>query len=254
MSSRRSYVRRYTTLESLKCLLCKKAITLLDFKLWEDGNDVHYLHLYKQEKKLKSLLVLCLTRASERFHLWEVFGPKKEVHSRKTLEPIRCGPYKSKSDLGNVGVRIRFDRNALIREMRKHHGIKCRVVQYWTLGKVERLAQELGKDPLANFPFLKRYGFRDEKEFRIIYESRSEDIRTKDIPIPLSCINRIIFSPRFDRSEFERIKEELHSIPDCHDLRITHSRLTDSNVWKRAGEDVVKAARKRSTLHDDTRD
>jgi hypothetical protein len=129
--------------------------------------------------------------------------------------------------------------------MKKHPGIKCRVIKYWTLGKMEKLAQELGKDPLANFPFLKRYGFRDEKEFRITYESKSEEIQTKDVSIPLSCINRIIFSPRLDRSEFERIREELRSIPDCQELKITHSRLTDSKVWQQAGENVVKAARER---------
>jgi hypothetical protein len=245
MPNKKSYVRRYTTLESLKCILCKKAITLLDYQTWDDDNDISYLRLYKQEKKLKSLLVLCLTRASERFHLWEVFGPKKEKDSHESQKPTRCGSYNKKSDLAKIGVRIRFDRNALIREMKKQHGIKCRVIKYWTLGRIERLAREPGKDPLANFPFLKRYGFRDEKEFRIIYESKSENVQMKDVPIELSCINKIIFSPRLDRSEFERIREELHAIPDCQDLKITHSRLTDSEVWQQAGKDVVTAAQKR---------
>lgn len=242
--NKRRYVRRYTNLESLRYLLCTKAITLIDPQEWDDRNDSHYLRLYKKEKKLKSLLVLCLTRVTERYHLWKVFGHEQKVRSRSAPIRLLCGPYKHNSPLANIGVRIRFDRKDLIQAMRNHRGVRWDDVEYLTLSQIGRLAQERQNDPLASFPFLKRYGFQDEKEFRIIYESKTEDVPTKDIPIPLSCISKIIFSPRLDRGELTQIRKELHLIEGCHGLTISRSTLTDSETWQRAGENAVKAAGK----------
>lgn len=243
MSKKRSYVRRYTNMESLRCLLRTKTITLVDPQKWDDKNDSYYLHLYKKEKKLRSLLALCLTRVSERYHLWKVFGPRDDEGSRAVLSPLGCGPYEGNSALTAIGVRIRFDRIRLVRAL-KDSGVRSGNVKYLTLSEIEKLPQEHRSDPLAEFPFLKRYGFQDEKEFRLIYESKSETVSTKHIPIEMSCISRIVLSPWLDPSQFAQIKNELRSIDECRSLTITHSRLIDSRTWKQAGEEVVKASRK----------
>src|ERR1035437_3076552 len=110
MSSKRSYLRRYTHLESLRNILCTKSLTLVDYQKWEDKNDSCFMRLYREERKLKSLLALCLTSASERFHLWRVFHPKREVRSLRGVGiKLGCHPYDGSSPLARIGVRIRFD-------------------------------------------------------------------------------------------------------------------------------------------------
>jgi hypothetical protein len=213
-----------------------------DKQTWSDKNDSYFLSLYKKEKGLKSLLVLCLTKASERYHLWRTFCPEfeKETLLGMELKPFLDGPYDPNSTISNIGIRIRFDRDKLTRAIQDAGTYNDSVI-YRSLHQIEKLGQNQNKDDLvAIFPFLKRFGFQDEKEYRIIYESKSEEISTKDIPISLSCINKIILSPWLDHDLFTRIKDEIRSIDDCQELEISRSRLTDSKTWKQAGETAIK--------------
>ena len=252
MSSKRSYLRRYTHLESLRNILCTKSLTLLDFQEWKDKNDSHFLRLYKEERKLKSLLALCFTRASERFHLWHVFGPKKKRRSfRGVGRPLLgCGPYNGSSPLAKIGVRIRFDRSQLIEAISKHPGVKCDDIDYMTHAQLKALADEHNEnDPITKLPFIKRYGFRDESEFRIIFESKTRTDPSADIPIPISCINRIIFSYKLNYDDYRAISGELQSMDGCQGLDISRSNLTESKTWKAAGEELVRAARQEREAH-----
>lgn len=246
MPTKRGYLRRYTHLESLRSILCTKSLTLLDYQKWEDKNDSHFLGLYKKDQNLKTLLVLCLTRASERFHLWQVFGPKKERRSlRGTGRSLGCGPYNGPSQLARIGVRIRFDRSQLIEAVSKHRGVKCNDIDYMTHTRLKVLADgHKGNDPIAKLPFIKRYGFRDEAEFRIIYESKTRIAQTLGIPIPISCISRIIFSYKLNWRDFDAIRSQLRSIDGCQGLDIRRSNLTESKTWKAAGKELVRAARR----------
>jgi hypothetical protein len=251
MSAKRSYLRRYTNLESLRNVLCTKSLTLLDFRKWEDKNDSYFLRLYKEEKKLKSLLALCLTSASERFHLWKVFGPKRE---RRSLRGVRirlgCSPYKGFSTLARIGVRIRFDRAQLIEAVSRHRGVRCFDIDYKTQRELEALADfHAGNDPISELPFIKRYGFRDESEFRIIYESKTRSVSTINISIPMSCINRIIFSYKLNYRDYRAIRSELLSLDGCQGLDIRRSNLTESKMWKATGENVVEAAGRMRDAH-----
>jgi len=239
MSGKREYLRRYTNLESLRCILHNRAITLLDPQTWSDKNDSYFLHLYRQEKKLNSLFALCLTMVSERYHLWQVFSSQR--HSPEFVGNWLSDerPYSAESPLATIGVRIRFDRNALTRAVENDRGIQHAKVEYKTIEELKNLA--LGKqfDPISKLPFLKRYGFQDEKEYRVIYASKRE-IPSKHISIPLSCINRVVISHKVSRRLFEDCKEQLHRIDGCETLRIVHSRLTDSRTWKRAGKKFIQ--------------
>ena len=187
------YLRRYTHLEALRDVLCTKSVTLLDYAKWEDNNDSYFLQLYKEERKLKSLLALCLTSAPERFHLWQVFGPKSERRLlARPRQPLGCQPYNASSSLTRIGVRIRFNRSALIEAINKHQGrIRWGDIDYLTLAQLGALAKKRTEiSPVERLPFIKRYGFRDESEFRIIYESKAGSVATRKIPVPISCINR----------------------------------------------------------------
>ncbi|SRR5713226_5048148 len=201
------YLRRYTDLAALVYLLTEQKITLLDPRYWDDSNDSHYLRTYRDKKHLKSVLALCFTQASERYHHWRVFTN------------------------GSSGVRIRFRRSELLSAIRRTQNVRARRVEYLTLPELRRkalLTQDL--------PFLKRYPFTDEREFRIICESQTKKMHALGIPIPLSCVDEIILSPWLPHALSGDIKRLLRSIPRCEKLKIARSTLISNEEWKNLAE------------------
>lgn len=199
-------LRRYTDIPALTYLLTKHRITLLDPKSWDDSNDSHYLSLYKQRNRLKTLLALCFTEADETYHHWRVFAG------------------------GTSGICIRFDRTALLDAMQKHSGVRFEKVRYPTLVDLRR------KRPTTKeLPFIKRYAFQPEDEFRVIYESKTETHPTLDIPISLSCISRITLSPWAHKSLSAPLKKLIKSIDGCATLEVVRSTLVGNEEWKNLG-------------------
>lgn len=206
----RKRLRRYTNLPALISLLRKRRITLLDPQTWDDSNDSYYLTLYRDKRKLKSVLALCFTQASETYHHWRVFSH------------------------GSSGACIEFERPALLRAIRGH-GIRTGDVRYRTLKEMWS-----AKPTVHELPFLKRHAFRDDIEFRMIYRSPTARRSTLDIPIPLSCIHRITLSPWLDHDVADQIKKTLKSInTDCGSLDIARSTLVNNEEWKRIGDSAV---------------
>jgi len=203
------YLRRYTDLTALIYLLRKSKLTLLDPSSWDDSNDSYYLTLYKEKRKLKSVLALCFTETDERYHYWCVFAP------------------------GASGVCVRFSRSRLLAAGDKHAGLQMKAVSYLKLDEIRRR-----KLKTADLPFLKRYAFLHESEFRIIYESKKRKLRKLDIGIPLSCIDRITLSPWMHPSLSSYVKDVLRSIDGCRHLDIVKSTLIGNEEWKSLGEDA----------------
>ena len=119
-------------------------------------------------------------------------------------------------------------------EIKRYPELKTDAVDYVKLDEIENLSRPIGK-----FPFLKRIGFQDEKEFRIIYESATEEKEKVDLPISLSCIDKIVLSPWLHPDVFSQTSKILLSIKGCKQLRIEHSRLTNNEKWKSAGEKAI---------------
>jgi len=198
------YLRRYTDLAALVYLLRHRKITLLDPRSWDDGNDSHYLNTYREKKTLKSVLALCFTQASERYHHWRVFTS------------------------GSSGVQIRFKRSELLGAVRlPGQHVRAENVEYLTMQKLRQRVLSIN-----DLPFLKRYPFTDEKEFRIICEFESKKMRTLDIPIPLSCVDKITLSPWLPYGLFGDIEKLLKNIPGCRELKIVRSTLISNDEWK----------------------
>jgi hypothetical protein len=204
------YLRRYTDLTALMYLLHKRKITLLDPASWDDKNDSYYLAKYKEKRKLKFVLALCLMQSDERYHHWSVFAP------------------------GPSGVCIKFRRDRLLAAVRKHPHIHMHSVTYMKLHEIRR--KEL---MVAELPFLKRHAFEHEDEFRIIYTSKTEKRPKLDISIPLSCIERITLSPWMHSSLSHYVKQTLWAIEGCEDLEIVRSTLISNEDWKKLGEDAT---------------
>lgn len=204
------YLRRYTDLAAVIYLLTRRKITLLDPRSWDDSNDSHYLKTYQESKGIKSVLALCFTQASERYHHWRVFTN------------------------GSSGVRIRFKRAQLLRAIQRTHHVRAEKVEYLTLRQIQHRTPRT-----EELPFLKRYPFTDEKEFRIVCESTTR-IHALDIPIPLPCIDNIVLSPWLPHALFADVKKLLRSIPGCANLKISRSTLISNDDWKNLADKYHK--------------
>ena len=161
------------------------------------------MDMYKQAKKLRTLLALCFSQVSETYHHWRIFAP------------------------GNSGVSIEFDRAALLAELTTS-GVTCSSVHYKTMNDLA-----ISKIKLEDLPFIKRAAFGDEKEFRMVFSSKRLALATKDFPISLSSINRVAINPWLPAPLFTSIRETLLALDDCKDLTIYQSQLIESPLWKK---------------------
>ena len=202
------YLRRYTDLPALIYLLTERKITLLDPQSWHDSNDSHYLALYREKKNLKSVLAVCFTQAGETYHHWRVFAP------------------------GSGGVCIKFIRSRLLKAVKEQSDLRTGPVKYLKLAEIRGETLRV-----RDLPFLKRYAFEHEDEFRIIYESKAKRVPKLDIDIPLSSIDRIMLSPWIYRDLSDHVKTMIRSIQGYSGLSIARSTLIGNEEWKNLGED-----------------
>jgi len=200
----KKFLRRYTNIPSLLYILRKRTITLLDPQTWDDKNDSHYLSVYQQKKSLQSVLALCFTQVSETYHHWRVFAG------------------------GSAGICITFEREELLKALKKQKGVTAKNVTYLELNKMGRK-----KLKMAELPFLKRYPYGDEREFRVIYESASTKHSALDVPIPLEAIDRITLSPWTPTALADTLKETIREIPGCRLIKVARSTLISNERWKK---------------------
>ena len=134
-SEDRLFLRRYTSLPVLVDMLHHRRVTLVDPERWPDKNDTAFLEAYKEKRNLKTLVAICLTATSERFHHWNVFAN------------------------GPAGVCIEFHRGAFLEAVGSIEGLRHGPVTY-------REIEQLDKTPPAidELPFLKRFPYIDERD------------------------------------------------------------------------------------------
>ena len=92
---------------------------------------------------------------------------------------------------------------------------------------------------LQDLPFRKRMAYEGEREFRLIYESTMEERNSIDIPISLSCIERITFGPEWKENTKESVRIDLKLMLGCSSIHICQTTITNSTRWKRFGESAV---------------
>ena len=200
-------LRRYTDLAALIGLLSEKKITLVDPRNWDDVNDSHYLALYREKKALKSVLALCFTKTDETYHHWRVFGS------------------------GPSGVCITFNTAALKEAVKSVKGLRADRVRYRTIRGMR--GETLGTKEL---PFLKRWAFKADREFRLVYESATDELPHLEIPVPLSCVERVTLSPWLKAKLAPSVVTCVRSIPGCERLKIVRSTLINNEEWKSLGK------------------
>jgi hypothetical protein len=196
---------RFTNLAAAIHMLRARKITLLDPNTWDDKNDAYFMAEYKRQKGLATLLALCFADCDETYHHWRVFSH------------------------GSDGVRIDFEKRALLSAFAGDTHVIHGDMRY-KLIKDLRTPRDFAVDDL---PFLKRYPFRDEKEFRIIYADQTATALTKDYPLDLLAIKRITLSPWIVRDLADSIIKTLHQIEGCKQIKIYRSTLIDNAEWKK---------------------
>lgn len=202
---RPAILNRYTSLPVLLDVLHNKHITLLSPDSWEDRNDAFYLERYQAEGKCRSVLAICFSLHRETFHHWRVFSS------------------------GPSGVCIEFDKDQLIECVSEMSGYRWGKVDYRWISELSG-----NKPPLSSWPFLKRKPYEDEREFRIIFESRTERLTHKSLPIELAYIRRVTLSPWLPSPIASTVIASVKAIPGCDRLKVEPSSLINNAGWRKA--------------------
>ena len=206
----RNFLRRYTDLPTLIQMLRDRAVTFLDPNLWDDKNDAYFMELYKDKKKLKTLLALCCSEATETYHHWRVFSG------------------------GPSGVCVSFQRNALMKHLTSP-SVRHGEVKYLKIKDLQGPAHAVD-----DLPFIKRSPYEPECEFRFIYQSRTEQVHLKSFDISLACIDSITLSPWMPGLVAESVRSHLKDIWGTSRLRVKRSTLVSNEQWRDCGDEIVR--------------
>lgn len=206
--TKQQYLRRYTNLPSLFDILKNERITLLNPNTWDDKNDSYFIEQYKDKSKLESVLGLCFAGRGETYHHWKVFSPDSS------------------------GICIIFKKEELLKAIKKEKGIKYRKVSY---EKINDLKNNIIK--VRDMPYIKRLPYKDEKEFRVIYESKVEDINYKHIDINLDCIERVTLSPWVPEQLIDPLRKTIKEI-GVTSIKVWRTTILSNDKWKEIGKNI----------------
>lgn len=205
------FVRRYTTLSSALDTLVHQRLVLLSPSKWDDTNDVEFMELYRAHADAKSVLALCCAMASETYHHWRVFTQ------------------------GMEGVCIEFEKAALETAVRAQPGVISGAVDYLQIRQLEALTPE----DAHRLPFVKREGYSDEREWRIVATCLEEPAFSLPIAIDLGSITRLVLNPWMPPVLADNLRTIIRGLPGCARLKIEASALTNSSRWKAAGKKLA---------------
>jgi len=208
---RPALIRRYTSIPVAIDMVSRGELVLLDPSRWEDRNDRHYMQLYKERNAIGGLYALCGATCAETYHHWRVFTASAD------------------------GACVEFYKEKLEAILLDHAHVRAKEVRYLTLESIAQLGPRSARD----LPFLKRYAFKPESEYRIIAESAEPQRPTLAIPLPLDCIARILLNPWLSDGLAATMKTTIAAIPDSTSITVEHSHLLENAKWKRAGERIA---------------
>ncbi|SDJ60941.1 DUF2971 domain-containing protein [Mesorhizobium muleiense] len=191
-------------------------MAILNPQQWDDRNDRYFMELYQEYRGAKGLYGLCAAMCAETYHHWRVFtggsGGACIVLKRAPLaEYLDAASKKPAVPVTNV----RFGE-----------------VEYLKLPKVRKI----GRTDIMRLPFLKRVGFADEKEFRIVIETSADQQGAIYIDCPSEWIDRIYINPWLPQQQAASLIATLNEIDGCVDVDVRRSILIDSSTWKMAGD------------------
>ena len=205
--------KRHTELPFLLQILQAKKLVLLNTNSWDDKNDAHYVECYRKKNKLKSILAICLTEASQTYHHWKVFSQ------------------------GASGVCIYFKREQILNWVSKTEGLVGRKIIYKNIRQIEDEI-ESGEITLKDIPFIKRSAYVHEAEFRLIFESKDMIKKIESFPFPLSMIDQIVLNPWLPQSTVASLRLLIGSIDGCENIPVRRATIIENDKWRRFADSV----------------
>jgi len=198
------YLKRYMQLPQALHILSQQLLNLGDTRYWQDRSEVAIFEKYRDAKKLKGVLALCFTEAPETHHQWAIYAQ------------------------GVSGVCIEFDKAGLLKAFNRDPRLRHGNVDYV---KVRDASAYRGR--VDEWPFVKRIQFRDEREYRVIYNDE-DGIRFFELGFSLKFVNRIHLSPWIQENVLESNIELIRRIPGCENLTISRTTVLENRSWIRS--------------------
>lgn len=212
---------RFTTLPYLLEMLDRKRLVFSNPKHWEDKNDSEVLEIYKNKKYAQNanakLFTLCFLEDDETIHHWKAYAE------------------------GILGCCIEFDKEQMLEFLskRRKSGINFGSVVY---KRLKDLGHGTADEYVHMIPFIKRWPYRVEKEFRIIWDGiEGKDPDPYDIPFkPRDLIRKITLSPEMPKNIFSVVQKNLikklrklkFKVPRKSDKLVNHSKIfEDRERW-----------------------
>lgn len=208
----RNYVKRYTKLKHAVTALQNKKLSLPKPSSWDDLNDQEFVKLYRRYVSAKSVYAMCCTMSAERYHHWRVFTEKDPT-----------------------GVCIEFKRAPLQVALNHIQYVRAGPVDYIPLKEMRKTENFRPED----LPFIKRVGYSDEREWRILVTSPKQQGALFELPFSLDWVHRIILNPWMTERDREAARRALRPLIK-KEVRIKASFLTNSAEWKKLGKAVVR--------------
>ena len=198
-------LKRYTELPYILQTLETRKLTLMNPNSWDDRNDSHFVHAYRERKGYGSVLALCLTEAAQTYHHWRIF-----TH-------------------GASGACLQFNKKRFLDWIVANEALTGRPVQYKTL-------QQIRQSPpaLDDLPFIKRKAYEHEREFRLLYGTLRRSLPCREFPLPLDVIESIQLNPWLPPSTADAVESVIHRIDGCASLRILRATIISNDEWQQA--------------------
>lgn len=192
---------RFTTLPALLDLLRRRKLVIRDPSTWEDKNDAKIILEYKRRKEIPKLFAVCFCMGDETIHHWKAYAD------------------------GVSGCCIEFDKTKLLACFRGIREVRCGEVIYKTIEEVENNA--IMTDCI---PFVKRWPYRFEKEFRILWEGKTRG-KTIDLDIDLNSIKKITLSQTMPKDLYTSMEKLLRANIKDLSIEINRSTLFENSRW-----------------------
>jgi hypothetical protein len=196
---------RFTTLPVLLDMLENRHLVFSDPKFWDDENDTELLKIYQKAKGKKKILALCFLKDHETIHHWKAFAD------------------------GISGCCIEFDKAKLteLLSARKSDGVRYGSVIY---KRIEDACDGSIDDCREMIPFIKRWPYRFEKEFRAIWEGDKGYYKIENVD--LTIITKITLSPTIPKPVFNTVKKLFRKdFEILKGIEINHSTVYRNSDW-----------------------
>jgi hypothetical protein len=235
----KNFLNRYTSFASLLAMLQNREITLLSPGFWEDRNDAYYMSQYKSRKELGTLLALCFSQAEETYHHWRVFTHGADgvciTFRRAQLLHALGGEERPEQRVSMSSGHAKATNAAAARDQARREAgtaaLRFGPLTYRRIADLPKL-----RPKLEQLPFLKRQPYQDEREFRLVYEDKSEESETKAFPIPLACISRVTLNPWLAPPLAAALKTAIKDVRGCSSLKVYQTTLLENETWKKAAK------------------